>query len=49
MALTYWFVTPYLTFKNSTFYSHGVFVCSVWTSEQTAIISVYSINWLAFI
>jgi len=53
MAITYWslysYVPPYLTFKNSIFYSHGVFVCSVWTSEQTAFISLYSINWLVFI
>jgi hypothetical protein len=26
-----------------------VFVCFVWISEQTAIISLYSINWLVFI
>jgi len=38
-----------LTFINSTFWSHSVFMCSVWISEQTAIISVYNINWLVFI
>jgi len=27
----------------------AVFMCFVWISEQTAIISLYSINWLAFI
>ena len=27
----------------------GVFMCFVWISEQTAIISLYNINWLVFI
>jgi hypothetical protein len=31
------------------FCQHSVFVCSVWISEQTAIISLYNINWLVFI
>ena len=35
-----------LTFTNSPFCPHGVFMCFVWISEQTAIISLYSINWL---
>ena len=35
-----------LTFNNSTFCPHSVFMCFVWISEQTAIISLYSINWL---
>ena len=39
--------TTNLTFNNSTFCPHNV--CSVWISEQTAIISLYSINWLDFI
>jgi hypothetical protein len=30
--------------KNSTFCPHSVFMCFVWISEQTAIISLYSIN-----
>ena len=34
---------------NSTFCPHSVFVCFVWISEQTAIISLYSVNWVAFI
>ena len=34
---------------NSTFCPHSVFMCSVWISEQTAIISLYSINWLVCI
>jgi len=29
--------------------SHSVFMCFVWIWEQTAIISLYSINWLVFI
>jgi len=41
--------TASLTFSNSTFCPHTVFMCSVWISEQTAIISLYSINWLVFI
>ena len=35
--------------KNSTFCPHSVFMCFVWIWEQTAIISLYSINWLVFI
>ena len=35
--------------KNSTFFPHSVFMCFVWISEQTAIISLYSINWLVFV
>ena len=38
-----------LTFNNSTFCPHSVFMCFVRIREQTAIISLYSINWLAFI
>jgi len=40
--------TTSLTFNNSTFCPHSVFMCSVWISEQTAIISLYSINWSVF-
>jgi hypothetical protein len=43
------YVPPSLTFTNSTFCPHSVFMCFVWISEQTAIISLYSINWLVFI
>jgi len=43
------YVPQGLTFNNSTFCSHSVFMCSVWMSEQTAIISLYCINWLVFI
>jgi len=43
------YVPPSLTLKNSTLCPHSVFMCSVWISEQTAIISLYSINWLIFI
>jgi len=31
---------------RSTFCPHTVFMCFVWIWEQTAIISLYSINWL---
>jgi len=41
--------TASLTFTNSTFCPHSVFVCFVWIWEQTAIISLYSINWLVCI
>ena len=41
--------TTNFTFNNSTFCPHSVFMCFVWISEQTAIISLYSINWLVFI
>ena len=41
--------TTSLTFSNSTFCSHSVFMCFVWISEQTAIISLYNLNWLVFI
>jgi len=41
--------TEHLTFTNSTFCPHSVFMCFVWISEQTAIISLYSINWLVCI
>ena len=40
--------TASLTFSNSRFCPHSVFVCFVWIWEQTAIISLYSINWLVF-
>jgi len=40
----YIYVPPGLTLSNSVFCSHSVFMCSVWISEQTAIISLYSIN-----
>ena len=39
-------VTPGLTFTNSTFCPHSVFVCFVCICEQTAIISLYNIDWL---
>jgi len=35
--------------KNSTFCPHSLFMCFVWISGQTAIISLYGINWLVFI
>ena len=36
--------TTSLTFSSSPFRPHSVFMCLVWISEQTAIISLYSIN-----
>jgi hypothetical protein len=41
--------TASLTFSSSTFCPHSVFMCFVWIWEQTAIISLYCINWLVFI
>jgi len=43
------YVPPCLTFQNSTFCPHSVFMCSVWIWEQTAIIFLYNINCLLFI
>jgi hypothetical protein len=43
------YVQPGLTLKNSTFCPHSVFKCFVRISKQTAIISLYSTNWLIFI
>jgi len=43
------YVPPGITFNNSTFCPHNVFICFVWISEQTANISIYSINRLVFI
>jgi len=36
--------TASLTFNNTVFCPHSVFMCFVWISEQTAIISLPSIN-----
>ena len=41
--------TASLTFNNSTFCPHSVFMCFVRISEQTVFIYLYSINWLVFI
>jgi len=38
-----------LTFNSSTFCPHSVFMCFVWIWEQTAVISLYSVNWLVCI
>jgi hypothetical protein len=45
------YVPPGLTLQNFTFCPHSVwvFTCSVWISELTTIIPLYSINWLVFI
>jgi len=40
--------TELLTLTNSTFCPHSVFMCFVWIWEQTAIISLYSINLFGF-
>ena len=41
--------TTSLALSNSTFCPHSILMCFVWISEQTAIISLYNINWLVFI
>ena len=41
--------THWIFIYNSTFSPHSVFMCFVRIWEQTAIISLYSINWLVFI
>jgi len=41
--------TNSVTFNDSTFCPHSIFMCFMWIWEQTAIISLYSINWLVFI
>ena len=41
--------TTSLTLNNSTFCPRNVFMCFVWISKQTAIISLYNINWLVCI
>jgi hypothetical protein len=43
------YVPPGLGLKICMFLSHSVFLCSVWISEITAIISPYNVNWLVFI
>jgi hypothetical protein len=43
------YVPPGITFNNPTFCPHSVFMCFVWIWEQTAIIFLYSINWLVCI
>jgi len=42
-------LTTGLTVNNFAFCPHSVFKCFVFIWEQTAIISLYSINWLLFI
>jgi hypothetical protein len=43
------YVPPGLTFTILRSAHTAVFMCFVWISKQTAIISLYSINWLVFI
>jgi len=38
------YIPPGLTFNNSAFWPQIVFMCFVWISELTAIISLYNIN-----
>jgi hypothetical protein len=45
----YWIYQVFKTRKVSQFCPHNVLMYFVWISEQTAIISLYSINWLVFI
>jgi len=40
------YVPPVLKFTNYTFCPQIVFICFVWIKELTAIISLYSPNWL---
>jgi hypothetical protein len=48
-GVTVQYVPPRLTLTTSTFCPQSVFVCFVWIWEQTAIISLYSTNWLVLI
>ena len=49
-SVQWWLYVPSsLTFTNSAFCPHSVFLCFVWIWEQTAIISLYSFNWLVFV
>ena len=41
--------TDWIFIYNSTFCPHTEFMCFMWIREQTAITSLYSINWLVFI
>ena len=41
--------TTSLTFTTPRSAHTAVFICFVWISEQTAIISLYNINWLVFV
>ena len=43
-----YFMQAYNQIQHSTFCPHSLSVCFVWISEQTAIISLHSINWLVF-
>jgi hypothetical protein len=43
------YVPPGITFNNSTFCPHSVFMCFLLIAELKAIISIYNINWLVFI
>ena len=40
------YVPSVLTVRNSSFCPHIALMCFMWISEQTAIVSLYSIDWL---
>ena len=46
IAQCFLYAAPRLTFSSTTFCPHRVFLCFVWSWQHTAIISLYSINWL---
>jgi predicted GNAT family N-acyltransferase len=48
-ALNEWFLKQISCILRGTFCPHSVFMYFVWIWEQTAIISLYRINWLVFI
>ena len=41
--------TTCINILNPAFRSHHIFMCFVWIPEDTAVISLYNINWLGFI
>jgi hypothetical protein len=43
------YVPPALTYQNSAFCPHSVFMCSVWFLQQIATVSPNSINRLVFV
>ena len=45
----YFICNEILKLRISTFCPHSVFMYFVWISEKTAIITLYSINWLVFV
>jgi len=39
----------HFNFQNHTFFPHSVFVCFIWFSQHTTIVSLYSVNELVFV